>query len=67
MYRNMWEFGAAGSVIVLVSDRKATKVVHYTLDEGMSSLVRYVSASDALVRCSPTLPSASIRPMAEPE
>ncbi|KAL2695743.1 hypothetical protein AAEP93_003836 [Penicillium crustosum] len=32
----MWEFGAAGSVIVLVSDRKATKVVHYTLDEGTS-------------------------------
>ncbi|KAJ5549717.1 hypothetical protein N7535_002346 [Penicillium sp. DV-2018c] len=30
----MWEFGAAGSVIVLVSDRKATKVVHYSLDEG---------------------------------
>ncbi|KAJ5366905.1 hypothetical protein N7541_000846 [Penicillium brevicompactum] len=30
----MWEYGAAGSVIVLVADRKATKVVHYTLDEG---------------------------------
>ncbi|KAJ5951471.1 uncharacterized protein N7479_009884 [Penicillium vulpinum] len=32
----MWEFGAAGSIIVLVSDRKPTKVVHYTLDEGIS-------------------------------
>lgn len=30
----MWEYGAAGSIIVLVADRKATKVVHYTLDEG---------------------------------
>jgi hypothetical protein len=41
-----WEFGAAGSVIVLVSDRKATKVVHYTLDEGMSWHVVTVAAPD---------------------
>ncbi|CAG8216318.1 unnamed protein product [Penicillium salamii] len=30
----MWEYGAAGSVIVLVAENKATNVVHYTLDEG---------------------------------
>ncbi|KAL4867861.1 hypothetical protein BDV12DRAFT_111518 [Aspergillus spectabilis] len=32
--RYMWEYGDSGSVIVIVPEQKATKVLHYTTDEG---------------------------------
>ncbi|PWY66346.1 vacuolar protein sorting/targeting protein 10 [Aspergillus heteromorphus CBS 117.55] len=32
--RYMWEFGDAGSVIVIVPESKPTKVLYYSLDEG---------------------------------
>ncbi|KAL4961906.1 vacuolar protein sorting/targeting protein 10 [Aspergillus stella-maris] len=32
--RYMWEYGDSGSVIVIVPERKATKVLHYSTDEG---------------------------------
>ncbi|KAL5333603.1 hypothetical protein BJX70DRAFT_380489 [Aspergillus crustosus] len=30
----MWEYGDSGSVIVIVSEQKATKILHYSTDEG---------------------------------
>ncbi|KAL4915432.1 hypothetical protein BDW62DRAFT_203620 [Aspergillus aurantiobrunneus] len=32
--RYMWEYGDSGSVIVIVPERKSTKVLHYSTDEG---------------------------------
>ncbi|KAL4923769.1 vacuolar protein sorting/targeting protein 10 [Aspergillus undulatus] len=32
--RYMWEYGDSGSVIVIVPERKATKILHYSTDEG---------------------------------
>ncbi|KAL4783874.1 hypothetical protein BJX76DRAFT_328747 [Aspergillus varians] len=32
--RYMWEYGDSGSVIVIVRERKSTKILHYSTDEG---------------------------------
>jgi hypothetical protein len=53
----MWEYGAAGSVIVLVADRKATKVVHYTLDEGASWNEFQFAEKDLIIDDISTVPS----------
>lgn len=42
---HMWEFGDQGSLIVIVKERSATNVVHYTLDEG-ENWIEYKFADD---------------------
>ncbi|KAJ5086278.1 hypothetical protein NUU61_007585 [Penicillium alfredii] len=55
--RYMWEYGDAGSVIVLVKDLQATKVVHYTLDDGDTWKEFQFSDVDMLIDDISTVPS----------
>ncbi|EYE93807.1 vacuolar protein sorting/targeting protein 10 [Aspergillus ruber CBS 135680] len=55
--RYHYEYGDAGSVIVIVSDHKPTKVLYYTLDEGDTWEEFQFSETEVLVDDITTLPS----------
>ncbi|KAJ5761856.1 uncharacterized protein N7511_005238 [Penicillium nucicola] len=55
--RYQWEYGAAGSVIVLVKDLQATKVVHYSLDEGATWTEFQFSDTEMVIDDISTVPS----------
>lgn len=55
--RFMFEYGDAGSVIVLVNEMKATKVLYYSLDEGNTWLEFQFADEDLVVTDITTVPS----------
>ncbi|KAJ5260505.1 Vacuolar protein sorting/targeting protein 10 [Penicillium angulare] len=55
--RYMFEFGDAGSIIVLVREQQATKVVHYSLDEGDKWSEFQFSETEMVINDISTLPS----------
>ncbi|KAJ5909191.1 Vacuolar protein sorting/targeting protein 10 [Penicillium taxi] len=55
--RYMFEYGDAGSVIVLVSELLPTKVIHYSLDEGENWTEFQFSDVDMIINDISTVPS----------
>ncbi|KAJ5691652.1 Vacuolar protein sorting/targeting protein 10 [Penicillium malachiteum] len=55
--RYMFEYGDAGSIIVLVSELQPTKVVHYSLDEGETWLEFQFSDTAMVINDISTVPS----------
>lgn len=57
----MWEYGNQGSIIVIVEEKKATKLVYYTRDEGRTWEHYQFSESDMLIQSISSVPSDSSR------
>ena len=57
----MWEYGNQGSIIVIVEENKATKLVYYTHDEGRTWKYYQFSEADMIIRSISSVPSDSSR------
>ncbi|CAL3967351.1 unnamed protein product [Diplocarpon coronariae] len=57
----MWEFGDQGSIVVIVKERTATKVVYYSLDEGSTWTEYQFSEKEIEIDDLTTVPSDNSR------
>ncbi|KAJ5742085.1 Vacuolar protein sorting/targeting protein 10 [Penicillium manginii] len=55
--RYMWEFGDAGSIVVLVRELEPTKVIHYSLDRGSTWIEFQFSDTEISIGDISTVPS----------